>query len=640
VVPRLFKENVLTVSHLDSYLDALKNIPARGRDSLRKSAGDFVEAHIRSFDHFSRTTGLLFGEVQSGKTSHMFAIIAAIADADPGFKTFVLLTANNINLQEQTFKRALAQLSSFNVCNEFDDARFILAGESKPSLVILKKDPNVLKSWNSHFASAHRINSGPVFILDDEADNASQNTQVNKKQESTTFNRLVAMRELGTSSIYLQVTATPQALLLQAKNAKNRPAFRHYFEPGPGYLGGKFFFTSPQPTTQIYLPPQEPQLLLSPNEENAHGLVRALATFLVVCAHFHNIRESNANFLIHPSHRQQDHTLVKSKVDRLLQRFRTDPESPENATALQVAHADLSGSFPDLVSFDQVITFLTSGQKVNTFVLNSSPEAERGNSFETEFNIVVGGNTLGRGVTFSKLQTVYYIRSSQTPQADTYWQHSRMFGYDRVPGLIRLFMPASSFKTFSVLFEANENLIGQLRHGDIEDISLAISKGVRPTRSNVVDRSAYEWLVGGTNYFPSDPNEANYSQILDFIQKLSFEPHGQLISPQIAKDILLATKTSDNAGWPVEAFVAALDALAARPSPAPVRLLVRNDRNIKKDTGTLLSPDDRAIGALFPGEIVITLYELVGSKDKGWQGKPFWIANVKLPAGLVYHRSY
>ncbi len=37
-------------------------------------------------------------------------------------------------------------------------------------------------------------------------------------------------------------------------------------------------------------------------------------------------------------------------------------------------------------------------------------------------NYIIGGNTLGRGVTFPGLQTIYYTRSSKKPQADTMWQ--------------------------------------------------------------------------------------------------------------------------------------------------------------------------------------------------------------------------
>ncbi len=113
--------------------------------------------------------------------------------------------------------------------------------------------------------------------------------------------------------------------------------------------------------------------------------------------------------------------------------LRTEGLDHDAELLLFAAHQDLLGSCSTLLPFEQVKNFLLSNNVVSVYVLNSSEEAERDNSFESGFNIVVGGNTLGRGVTFSKLQTVYYVRSAKTPQADTYWQHSRMFGYDRFP---------------------------------------------------------------------------------------------------------------------------------------------------------------------------------------------------------------
>lgn len=87
------------------------------------------------------------------------------------------------------------------------------------------------------------------------------------------------------------------------------------------------------------------------------------------------------------------------------------------------------------------------------------------------FNIVIGGNTLGRGITFPNLQTVYYCRSSKSPQADTYWQHSRIFGYDREKQLVRIFIPQQLYTLFSELNTSNEILIKQVE-ANINDIQL------------------------------------------------------------------------------------------------------------------------------------------------------------------------
>jgi len=79
--------------------------------------------------------------------------------------------------------------------------------------------------------------------------------------------------------------------------------------------------------------------------------------------------------------------------------------------------------------------------KVNILMLNSIVSYDENTQYDTGINIIVGGNSLGRGVTFPQLQTIYYCRVAKSQQADTMWQHARMFGYDRDPDLMRVFMP-------------------------------------------------------------------------------------------------------------------------------------------------------------------------------------------------------
>ena len=628
-----------TDQHLDTYLQQISSSDHRLEDALRQNSQRFIASQISNFTHMERTKGLLFGEVQSGKTAHMFGVIAATADADPGFGTFVLLTANNRNLHQQTIRRAFRQLPTFNICDESDDARFIHAGRDRPSLVILKKNPHVMRSWNSHFASATRVAHGPIFILDDEADNASQNTRVNEREISRTFELVQAMRQRGTSSIYLQVTATPQSLLLQRLNSETRPEFLHYFEPGLGYLGGSFFFTNPSSHTQRIVPESDRADLLGRSAPPSIGLKNALATFLVTCAQMDGLGETNANSLVHPSVGRGDHSLARRKVDEYLDQIRARGLSREDELIFYAAHQDLQNSNPTLTTLDNVKKFLVGSQPVNVYLLNSSEDAERENTFETGFNVIVGGNTLGRGITFSRLQTVYYVRSSKTPQADTFWQHSRMFGYDRIPELMRVFMPPSSFRAFQVFHEANENLVAQLRIGELDSVQILLAPGFRPTRLNVLDRMSYSMVVGGTNYFPPSPKQDNLQFTERMLEGFDGDTEGHVVDSQLIKKVLEATKTSESISWPVQSFIEAVDALLSDRPQVGCRVLVRRNRNITRDTGTLLSPDDRALGVKFEDEILLTLYRLNGKLEHGWDGSPFWVPNLKLPAGVVFHRG-
>ena len=67
-------------------------------------------------------------------------------------------------------------------------------------------------------------------------------------------------------------------------------------------------------------------------------------------------------------------------------------------------------------------------------------------------------------------------------------------------------------------------------------------------------------------------------------------------------------------------------------------LIVRRGRSISKGTGTLLSPDDRSLGDSIKDYPVLTLYRIKGEKEKGWEGSPLWIPNIKLPSEKNFYR--
>ena len=65
------------MTYLDSYLETIKS------ERLRKSIKDTSESvylNVQKHNTFTRTTGLLLGQVQSGKTGQMLGIISKLAD--------------------------------------------------------------------------------------------------------------------------------------------------------------------------------------------------------------------------------------------------------------------------------------------------------------------------------------------------------------------------------------------------------------------------------------------------------------------------------------------------------------------------------------------------------------------------------
>jgi len=91
--------------------------------------------------------------------------------------------------------------------------------------------------------------------------------------------------------------------------------------------------------------------------------------------------------------------------------------------------------------------------------------------------------------------------------------------------------------------------------------------------------------------------------------------------------------------WSISAYINALQSIKSHKDMQNiVKLIVRRNRNISRGTGTLLSPGDRELGKKYEDVSVITLYRLNGRKENGWDGRPFWIPNIKLPVGKVFHR--
>lgn len=625
------------MNHADNYINELKE---RNRVSLAnavtKTINDIVPQYISNFSFKEHIVSLLMGNVQSGKTSHMFGLIAAAADQ--GFNIFVLLTTDNTLLQEQTFKRAIEDLDTFCVCGENDYIRFQANSLRKPVLVVLKKNVHVLKQWKNNFSSTNFCAGNPLFIVDDEADAASPNTKVNQKDVSAINRTLEDIKKTSTSSIYLQVTGTPQSLLLQTKIAGWKPKFIYYFEPGEGYLGGDFFFSEENCPYIIPTDNDEGKELLQDDEFPENGLKQALLMHLVSSAHLFLEGGTVSNFVVHPSVKVTEHRKFANKIGEYLNELNLSIGEDCTVETLQQVYNNLHETKPDIASFDAIYEYIKIAleeDRVNVLVINSKSSYDENARYESGVNIVVGGNSLGRGITFPMLQTIYYCRVAKNPQADTMWQHSRMFGYDRDPGLVRVFMPPILIKRFADINKTNNSIIEQIKKmQNADDIKMYYPKGLRPTRKNVVDNSRLCVIAGGVSYFPSYPINDSIEE-LDRMLGAFEENDGYLVSLKLIYQ-LLQMIDSERGDWRKKGYISFLNSYMSEDLSRQGVLIVRRDRDITKGTGTLLSPTDRALISNIQDKVSLTMYKVTGTK--GWDNQKLWIPNIKFPDGLVFYQ--
>lgn len=609
------------MQYLKTYL---KTITDRGNLGLAESISDTAEQvgnkHIRSFSFCSHEIGLLFGNVQSGKTGQMFGIMCKAADL--GFPAFVLLTTDNVVLQQQTLDRVKADLQGFCICGENDTGLFIENSLIQPVIVVLKKNVRVLRLWANIFASTGFMKGNPLFIVDDEADAASLNTLVNKGRQSSINKYLDAIKNGASSSIYLQVTGTPQAILLQTLTSGWHPYFTHYFAPGNAYLGGDFFFPKNRKADCIsYL-----EKIKNPERE---VVIRHITVSAQILASGGKV----CNCLLHPSVRQAVHSkyekALKAEVEWCCQHI-----DGEFMVALQNEYNSLAPEKKAKLAFDTVFEKardLLLQNKMQILVMNGQNDIAS-EQYSTGSNIVIGGNTLGRGVTFPGLHTIYYTRTSKKPQADTMWQHSRMFGYDRDPGMMRVYIDEPLYKLFADINATNNSIIAQVEKG-AEHIKLFYPEKLNPTRANVLDNDKVFTISGGTNYYPYYPGNHSVDDLDKLLQPFEdSEPHYQ-VSLRLMKEIL--THISSAEDFKITSFVSIIDTILAEHPTAQGVLIVRRNRNVAQGTGALLSPNDWALGGTFPSKVVLTMYKVTG--QKGWGGQPLWVPNIKLPDNVVYY---
>jgi len=180
-----------------------------------------ILARSREINSGEKILGLLYGLIQSGKTNIINMTVALAADN--GYKLFVILSDRNNSLQDQTFDRADLALSGMLVrkideISEEDPDYLKTVLETDGIVLICKKDPADLEKLIT-FLMDQDLTDISALIADDEADAIGLNTKqrIEDEDPSPINQQLLDVREMVSTQLYLQVTATPQAIILQNK---------------------------------------------------------------------------------------------------------------------------------------------------------------------------------------------------------------------------------------------------------------------------------------------------------------------------------------------------------------------------------------------------------------------------------------
>ena len=223
-------------------------------------------------------------------------------------------------------------------------------------------------------------------------------------------------------------------------------------------------------------------------------------------------------------------------------------------------------------------------------MLNSIVSYDENTQYEKGINVIVGGNSLGRGVTFPQLQTIYYCRVAKSPQADTNCGNMQeCLAMTVIPACSVYSCHRNCSSCSLILTEPTTVSSSRLKTPATEvTLRFSILTGLKPTRKNVLGQKAVGIYSGGVNYFPFYPvNKDNRIHWYTLLQ--SFGDDSSTVSLKLIKVMeQLDSETADD--WNAKAFIGFVNTLLATDPTAQGKLIVRRNRDIGKGTGNLLSP--------------------------------------------------
>lgn len=631
--------------HTKEVLNILgKEIKDSALNEIVGKAADIIQRSVDPIDGppDQPSDGLLYGLIQSGKTS-IITVAAAMA-ADNGFRCIVILTSDIDLLYEQTLERVRRALRGLTVMgkNDWKDpARFERNLRTTPFVIACSKNGSKLKSLLDAFMAA-KAKGLPTLLIDDEADQASLNTFTSKPggQVSRVNNVISEFRDYFPVNTYLQVTATPQALVLQRPDHKYRPSFIVLSQPGPGYVGGEHFFGEAS-TLLRYIDLDEVNSLISshqpqPTDTIPGGLAQSLYTFLVAATH-NVLKEPDSSyaFLCHVSLNNKDHNHIVKLIDR----FKEDtinalkiPNTAKHAKVVDLlkrSYDDLKTTEPGMAGFTEVIekiNFYLHGANIRLVNASSNEEVK----LESVFNIFVGGNKLGRGVTIKNLLVSYYGRNPRRPNSDTVLQHARMYGYrEKDLGVTRLFLPETLGEHFRLIHQmesALRDLVKKYPEGKFE--GLYIVSPLQATRRNVLDPNSIGCYVSGKMYNPRNilrtAEVIPHTKLIDTkLQHIPDYASGQGTTIDFLMELLEECREDLDAGselWNRKTIRAALEKIRALQGQKAY-LVVRRHRNLRgprAETKGIHESDEARLAPLDSPTLFIYRQDKHGKEQDAW----------------------
>lgn len=469
--------------------------------------------------------GLVIGHVQSGKTANYTGLIAKAADA--GYRFIIVIAGIHNNLRKQTQERI--DEAFIGRSSDPDDRKNIgvglnkdyphpatlttvvgdfnkqtasqglkIADINKPVILVIKKNVTTLTALYKWLFELNATGNGlildiPMLMIDDEADNASVNTNKEDVNPTKTNSEIRNILSLFAKRCYVGYTATPFANIFidpEAYDDKVREElfpkdFIYCLEAPNTYFGAEKVFLNEETSDTVVKTITDCEDILPFSHKREHSvaelppsLYQALNRFIVARAirNLRGQRKKHCSMMVNVSRfvpvQKAVRDLLSLRERKIRDAVKANYMMPESVSASNVYMQELRAAFDEEYSsagctWEQVKEELNDVfEHLHLYVINSKSEDDLDFGRYTKSGvgltaIAVGGLSLSRGLTIEGLTVSYMYRN--TKMYDTLMQMGRWFGYrPNFEDLCRVYLAQDSINWYAHIARSSGELMEQI----------------------------------------------------------------------------------------------------------------------------------------------------------------------------------
>lgn len=528
-------------------------------ERLHKTTEDIMGdlGNPKSDEPFQRR-GLLLGDVQSGKTATYTAICNKSADA--GYRVIIVLAGMMENLRIQTQERLDAEFvgldSKYSLDKKADSSmRNMPVGVGKippfvqdkritrftsvstdfnagviksnglnlndlkgTALFVVKKNKSVLNNLFKWLTKDEDVLNLPMLLIDDEADNASVNTNSEERNPTAINVAINKILRCFKQATYLGITATPFANIFidpaMAEDGAAKDLFpRHFLTllPTPDhYIGADKIFgngssddwknrnvgTYDASIIEINNDEQENFYVFKHTKDLADelydlppSLYEAVEYFCLVSA-ITDLRydgKEHRSMMVNVSRFTNVQLVTGELIEEYVGQLKSDLENYSQLPveqAMKISNIQKLKHIWDKYSLEEIAKIpweqllkdflFKSVRRIEVRAVNQKTGAKSLDYYNYKNIgmrvIAIGGNSLSRGLTLEGLSVSYFYRN--TMMYDTLLQMGRWFGYrNNYEDLFKIWMGEDAVGWYSYITDAFNELKKELRNMSLQNLT-------------------------------------------------------------------------------------------------------------------------------------------------------------------------